>query len=119
MDPKTIVFYLCMKGMGLDAIHEDLVHTLGKSAVAYSAVGKCIPNARFSPKTEAVPPEPTEGEHNPVDEAILAALGEYPVSSGRELSRATCLPRPTVHSHLMQLLHFTLHHLWWTVLSDR
>jgi hypothetical protein len=36
MDRKPIVLYLRMKGMGLDVIHDDLVHTLGKYPVAYS-----------------------------------------------------------------------------------
>jgi hypothetical protein len=34
MDQKPIVLYLWMKGMALDAIHDDLVRTLGKDAVA-------------------------------------------------------------------------------------
>jgi hypothetical protein len=40
MDSKPIVFYLRMKGMALDAIHDDLVRTLGKDAMAYSTVTK-------------------------------------------------------------------------------
>jgi hypothetical protein len=34
MGQKSIVLYLRMKGMALDAIHDDLVRTLGKDAVA-------------------------------------------------------------------------------------
>jgi hypothetical protein len=37
MDQKPIVLYLRMKGVALDAIHDDLVRTLGKGAVVYSA----------------------------------------------------------------------------------
>jgi hypothetical protein len=48
MDQKSIVPYLRMKGMDLDAIHDDLVHTLGKDAVAYSTVTKYARNAQFS-----------------------------------------------------------------------
>jgi hypothetical protein len=36
MGQKPIVMYLRMKGMALDAIHDDLVRALGKYAVAYS-----------------------------------------------------------------------------------
>jgi hypothetical protein len=38
MDQKPIVLYLRMKGIALDDIHNDLVRTLGKDAVAYSTV---------------------------------------------------------------------------------
>jgi hypothetical protein len=34
MDQRPIVLYLWMKEMVLDAIHDDLVRTLGKDAVA-------------------------------------------------------------------------------------
>jgi hypothetical protein len=40
MDQKPIVLYLPTKGMVLDAIQDDLVHKLGKDAVAYSTVTK-------------------------------------------------------------------------------
>jgi hypothetical protein len=40
MDQKPIVLYLRMKGMAVDAIHDDLVRTLEKDAVAYSMVTK-------------------------------------------------------------------------------
>jgi hypothetical protein len=40
MDQKTIVLDLHMKRPALDAIHEDLVRTLVKEAVAYSTVTK-------------------------------------------------------------------------------
>jgi hypothetical protein len=45
-----------MKGMALDAIHNDLVCTLGKDAVAYSTVTKYVRNAQFSGRKE--PPLP-------------------------------------------------------------
>jgi hypothetical protein len=48
MDQKPIVLYLWMKEMALDAIHEDLVCTLGKDAVAYSTVTKYAGSAQFS-----------------------------------------------------------------------
>jgi hypothetical protein len=34
MGQKSIVLYLHMKGMALDAIHEDLVRVLGENAIA-------------------------------------------------------------------------------------
>jgi hypothetical protein len=57
MDQKPIVLYLRMKGMTLDAIHDDLVCTLGKDAVAYSTVTKDTRSAQFSRRKEAIPPE--------------------------------------------------------------
>jgi hypothetical protein len=72
-----------MKGMdlALDAIHNDLVRTLGKvgkGAVAYSTVTKYAGNTQFSGRNEATPPETPDVECSPVDEAILTALAEFP-----------------------------------------
>jgi hypothetical protein len=111
MDQKPIILYLRMKGMALDAIHDDLVPTLGKDAVAYSTVTKYARSAQFSGRKEATPPEAPDVERSPVDEAILTALAEFPFSSVRELSRRICLPRSTMHWHLMQSLLFTVRHL--------
>jgi hypothetical protein len=109
MDQKPIVLYLQMKGMDLDAIHDDLVRTLGKDAVTYSTVTKYARSAQFSSRKEATPPEAPDVEPSPMDEAILTALAEFPFpfpfSSVRELSRKTCLPRSTVR-HLRWVPHF-------------
>jgi hypothetical protein len=88
-----------MKGMALalDAIHDDLVRTLGKDAMAYSTVTKYAGSAQFSCRKEASHPEAPDVERSPVDEAILMALAEFLFSSVRELSRRICLPRSTVH----------------------
>jgi hypothetical protein len=53
MDQKTIVLYLHMRGMSLDAIHEDLVRmrVLGENAVAYSTVTKYVRSQKFPPRT--------------------------------------------------------------------
>jgi hypothetical protein len=115
MDQKSIVFYLQMKGMVFNAIHDDLVRTLGKDAVAYSTVTKWARNAQFSGRKEASPPEAPDMGRSPVDEAILTALAEFPFpfSSVRELSRRISLPRSTAHRHLTQSLRFTVKHLRW------
>jgi hypothetical protein len=115
MDQKPIALYLRMKGMALDAIHDDLVRKLGKDAVAFSTVAKCARNAQFSGRKEATPPEAPGVERSPVDEAILTALAEFPFpfSSVRELSRTICFPRSTVHRHFTQSLRFTVQHLRW------
>jgi hypothetical protein len=99
MDQKPSVLYLRMKGMALDAIHDDLLRTLGKDAVAYSTVTKYARSAQFSGRKEAIAPEVPYVERNPADEAILTALAEFPFpfSSVRELSRRICLPRFTMH----------------------
>jgi hypothetical protein len=113
MDQKPIVLYLRMKGMDLDAIHDDLVRTLGKDAMAYSTVTKYAHSAQFFGRKEATPPEAPDMERSPVDEAILTTLAEFPFSSVRELSRRICLPKSTVHRHqpLTQSLRFTVQHL--------
>jgi hypothetical protein len=92
-----------MKWMALDAIHDDLVRTLGKDVVAYSTVTKYVRSAQFSGREEATPPEAPDVERSPVDEAMLTALTKFPFpfpfSSVCELSRMICLPRSTVHPH--------------------
>jgi hypothetical protein len=70
MDQKPIVLYLRMKGMVLDAIHDDLVRAFGKDAVAYSTVTKYARSAQFSGRKKAIPPEAPDVEGSPVDEAI-------------------------------------------------
>jgi hypothetical protein len=47
-----------MKGMDLDAIHDDFVRTLGKDVVAYSAVIKYVRSTQFSGRKEAIPSLP-------------------------------------------------------------
>jgi hypothetical protein len=121
MDQKPIVLYIRMKRMDLDAIHDDLVRTLGKDAVAYSTMTKYARSAQFSGRKEATSPEVPDVEGSPVDSAILTALAEFPFpfSSVRELSRRICLPRSTVHPHwhrhrhFTQSLRFTVRHLRW------
>jgi hypothetical protein len=53
MDQTSIVLDLRMKEMALDAIHDDLVCTLGKDAVAYSTVTKYARSTQFSGRKEA------------------------------------------------------------------
>jgi hypothetical protein len=106
MDHEPIVLHLRMKGMALDSIHDDLVRTFGKDAVAYSTVTEHSRNAQFSGRKEATPTEAPDVEGSLVDEAILTALTEFPFqfpfSSVCELSQRICLPRSTVHRHLTQ-----------------
>jgi hypothetical protein len=102
-----------MKGMALDAIHDDLVRTLRKHAVADSTVTRYARSAQFSGPKEATPPEAPDLERSPVDEVMLTALAEFPFSSVRELLRRIYLPRSTVHQHLTQSLRFTVRHLRW------
>jgi hypothetical protein len=69
MDQKTRVLELRMKGLALDAIHEDLVRTLGTDAVTYSRVTKYARSAKFSPKKDRPSSEPAVVEWSPVDDA--------------------------------------------------
>jgi hypothetical protein len=113
MDQKPIVLYLHMRGMSLDALHEDLMRVLRENAVVYSTVTKYVRSEKIPPKNDGPPSEPMSVEPGPVDQAILAALADYPFSSVRELSRLTCLPRSTVHRYLTDSLHFRIQHLRW------
>jgi hypothetical protein len=111
MDQKTIVLDLHMKGISLDAIHEDLVRTLGTDPVTSSTVTKYARSAKFSPKKDQPSSDRPVVESSLVDDALFAALADYPFSSIRELSRRTCLPRFTVHRHLTHSLRLTIRHL--------
>jgi hypothetical protein len=113
MDQKPSVLYLRMKGMALDAIHDDLVRTLGNDAVAYSTVTKYARSAQFSGRKEGMPPEAPDVERSLIDEAILTVLAEFlfPFSSVRELSGRIYPPRSTVHRNLTQSLCFMVRHL--------
>jgi hypothetical protein len=71
MDQNTIVLYLRMKGMSLDAIHEDLVRTLGTDAVTSSTVTKYARSAKFSPKKDRPSSDPPVVDSNPVDTRAL------------------------------------------------
>jgi hypothetical protein len=115
MDQKPIILYLRMKGMAVDAIHDDFVRTLGKDAVTYSTMPKYARSAQLSGRKETTHPEAPDVERSLVDEAILTVLAEFPFpfSSVRELSRRICLPRSTVHRHLTALLRFTVRDLRW------
>jgi hypothetical protein len=96
MDQKPIVLYLWMKGMDLDAIHDDLVCTLGKDVVGYSRVTRCARSAQLSGRMEATPPEAPDVEHNPVDEVILTALVEFPFPFSSVCERSIYVGSPTI-----------------------
>jgi hypothetical protein len=97
MGQKAVMLYLHMRGILLDAIHEDLMRVLGNNAVASSTVTKYIHSEKFPPKKDGPPSDPMSVEPGPVEQAILTALADYPFSSVRELSRLTSLPRSAVH----------------------
>jgi hypothetical protein len=108
MDQKVIALCLHMRGMSLDAIHEDLMRVLRENAVAYSTVTKYARSEKFPPKNDGLPSQPMTVEPSPVDQAISTAPADDPSSSVRELSRLTCLPRSTVHEHLTDSLYFRI-----------
>jgi hypothetical protein len=80
--------------MSAQAIHDDLVATLGYKALAYSTVTKYLRTARFDPAKD--PPNNDASSHHldDSDQAILAALEERPFSSVCELARA-CTSHPS------------------------
>jgi hypothetical protein len=68
---------------------------------------------KVSPKNDGPSSEPISVEHGAVDQAIFTALADDPFSLVQEISQLTCLPRSTVHRHLIDLLHFRIQHLRW------
>jgi hypothetical protein len=102
-----------MKGMALDAIHHDVVDTLGEKVVTYSTITKYACSSSFTIDKDTTPPEPMDVALNSFDQAILTALADYPLFSVRELSRRIYLSVYTVHRHLTQSLNFTIRYLRW------
>jgi hypothetical protein len=78
MDQKAIVLYLHMKGMRVDAIHQDLVDTLAEKVVVYSTVSKYAFPSRFIIDKDTAPLELIDVALNAVDQAILTDLAHYP-----------------------------------------
>jgi hypothetical protein len=97
MDQCTTVLYLRMKGLSTEAIHQDLVATLGPEAVAYSIVMWYRGTLEFVGQNEWAYDEAELTWTDLVDEAIMKAVGDNPFSSVHQLSRLTCLSRSTVH----------------------
>jgi hypothetical protein len=70
MDQKAIVLYLHVRGMSLDAIHEDLMCVLGENPMAYATVTKYVRSEEFPPKNDRPPSQPISVEAGSVDQAI-------------------------------------------------
>jgi hypothetical protein len=111
MHQKTVVFYLRRKGMTLDAIHDDLMRILGEEAVACSSVTKYTQSAQPVPTKEVTPSEAADIGYSLIEEAILTALGEFPFSCVRQLSRGNWRFRSPTHRHMTQLLRFMIRRL--------
>jgi hypothetical protein len=88
MDQKSIVLDLHLKGKGIStqAIHNNLIATLGYKALAHSTVTKYLRTARFDPAKDHRNSDPNSPHLDDSDEAILAALEEKSFLSGRELA---------------------------------
>jgi hypothetical protein len=86
------MLYFHLNEMSIQAIHDDLVATLGYKALAYSMVTKYLRTARFDPATNPLNSDASSPHIDDSDKAVLAALEEKPFSSVQELARATYLP---------------------------
>jgi hypothetical protein len=110
MDEQAIVLYLNRNGWTALVIHDNLVSTLCKEAIAYSTVRKYLREVQTSPgKTTRF----SGASHHidDSDEAILRALHELPFSPGRQLSRATYLRKTTVDRRVPEKLGSLARHL--------
>jgi hypothetical protein len=92
-------------------IHDEPVATLGEEAIAYRTMTNSLRAARVIP-CDATPFSAAISPHiDESDEAIVRDLEELPLSSVRQLSRATHLPKTTVYRRLSEKLGFTARHL--------
>jgi hypothetical protein len=122
MKQRPIVAYLSLKGMSARKIHDDIVATLGPDVVSYSSVTRCLREAQFPPSKPEPEPHPADVQRDldDSDQAIFAALEDFPFASVWQLSRLTHLPSKIVHRRLTQSLGFVAHLLRWVphALSD-
>jgi hypothetical protein len=113
MDQRSILLYLNRKGLTNQVIHDHLVATLGEEAIAYSTKKNYLRAARIIPRDATAFSAGTSPHIDESDEDILRALEEFPFFSGRQLSRATTLPKTTVYRRFSEKLGFPVRHLRW------
>jgi hypothetical protein len=102
-----------MKRLSTEAVHQNLVVTLGPEAIAYSTVMWYLRTPKFVGQNEGAYDEAELMGIDQVDEAIMKDFGDNPFSSMRELSRLTCLITSTGHRHLTESLGLTVRRLRW------
>jgi hypothetical protein len=114
MDQRSIVLYLNRKGLTAQIIHDNLVATLGEEATAYSTVTDYLRAVRNIPRDAILFSATTSPHIDESDQAIVRALEELLVSSVRQLSRATPIPKTTVYRRLSERIGCTARHLRWS-----
>jgi hypothetical protein len=107
MDQRTIVAYLALKGLSARAIHEDLMATLWRDAMAYSTVARYLHDTHCSPSSQRTASVEASRALDDSDEAILSSLDENPFASVHQLSRLTHIPPTTIYGRLTNSLGFT------------
>jgi hypothetical protein len=113
MDQRTIVAYLALKAFSARAIHEDLMATLGRDAMAYSTVVRYLHDAHYSPSSQRTASVEASRALDDSDEAILSSLDENPFVSVRQLSCLTNIPPMAMYRRLTNSLGFTERHFRW------
>jgi hypothetical protein len=113
MNQRSTALYLSMKGLSVIAIYQDFVQTLGAEAVdiAYPTVTWSFSAVRFQAPGQEAPDKAGVTGTDSVDADILKAFTDNPFSTVRELSRLTCLSRPTAHPHVTESPRLTVRHL--------
>jgi hypothetical protein len=74
MHQRLIVLYLCLKGLSVHAIHDDLAATLDPKAVVYNTVTRYLCEVKLGTAEVTLDPEPSSPHLDDSDQAILAAL---------------------------------------------
>jgi hypothetical protein len=106
MDQRSIAIYLERKRLSARVIHDDLVATLRRDAVAYRIVTRSLRETRFPQPTDTSLSIQIPQVSDDSDEAILAALCEASFASGRQLARLTHLSPAKVYRRLTQSVGF-------------
>jgi hypothetical protein len=91
-------------------IHHELVAVLQENAVSYSSATRFCREAILSLNSEEASSSPKDEGLDEVKEAILLALSDEPLSSGRQTACEICLPKRTVYRRLVDSLHLTVTH---------
>jgi hypothetical protein len=78
-DQRSIVLDLHLKDLSANAVHDDLVATLGTKAVAHNTMTRYLREAKLGTAEVTLDPKPSSPHFDDPDRDILAALEEKTV----------------------------------------
>jgi hypothetical protein len=102
-----------MKDINAREIYSDMNDTLGADCIGYSIITKHLREKSFLNSILDTNFEPKIEEENFIDEAIIAALEECPLSSLRHIAKRILIPMRTVRYHFVNSLGYRIRNIRW------